>query len=237
MLSEEVYKEYLDKINEKVAKEQDEKEKKAGIENLEVSEEVKRTILEGQSFIQYVKESNDRIPDAEMTEKLSKMEFIVNRIFDQVKKDPSTAEDLNRLMTYYLPTTRKLIDAYIDLDKQAMSSKNIEETKTEINGAMDTINEAFATLFDGMFRDVAWDISSEVSAMKTMMAQDGLADPVHNNMHDSLAKDSKEMIEEMNKQAALDNTVSEVENDENDTYTPELTIDVETEEGTVRQTH
>ena len=238
MLSEEVYKEYLDKMNEKIAKEKAEADKKAGIENLNVSESVKKTIREGQDFIDYIKNANARIPDEEMTAKLSKMEFIVNRIFEQVKKDPASAADLNKLMTYYLPTTQKLIDAYIDLDKQSMASKNIVETKREINNAMDTINEAFANLFDGMFQDVAWDISSEVSAMKTMMAQDGLADPTLNQMHSSVRKDAAEMIGEMDKNAGLEQAVTKIETGTEPAFRPNLSFeDVETDEGTLRQSH
>ena len=41
---------------------------------------------------------------------------------------------------------------------------------------MDTINEAFANLLDSLFQDLAWDISSDISVMKTMMAQDGLTE-------------------------------------------------------------
>ena len=39
---------------------------------------------------------------------------------------------------------------------------------------MDTINMAFESLLDSLFQDMAWDISSDISVMKTMMAQDGL---------------------------------------------------------------
>ncbi|MBR0374807.1 MAG: 5-bromo-4-chloroindolyl phosphate hydrolysis family protein [Mogibacterium sp.] len=238
MLSEQVYKEYLDKLNAKMAKEKEEADKKAGIENLNVPESVKKTIREGQDFIDYIKAANARIPDVEMTSKLNKLEFIVNRIFEQVKKDPSTANDLNKLMTYYLPTTKKLVEAYIDLDNQSMSSKNIDETKREISSAMDTINEAFANLFDSMFQDVAWDISSEVSAMKTMMAQDGLADPTYNNMHSSIKQDAAQMISEMDKNAQIEQTVNKIETGTTPAYTPNLSFDdVETEEGTLRQTH
>ena len=77
-------------------------------------------------------------------------------------------------MNYYLPTTKKLLDAYVELDKQAGQGENVQQTKAEISTAMDTINEAFEKLLDSMFQDMAWDISSDISVMKTMMAQDGL---------------------------------------------------------------
>ncbi|MBQ6622775.1 MAG: 5-bromo-4-chloroindolyl phosphate hydrolysis family protein [Mogibacterium sp.] len=180
MLTEEVYQQYLQAEGQKVETARKEAAEKAAIKDeideLDVSEDVKKTIREGRSFIQKVQKYNDQIPDEEMTAKLDHLKMIVDRIFEQVKKNPKSAGDLNKFMNYYLPTTEKLITAYIDLDKQPMSSKNVADTKKEIEGAMDIINTAFENLFDSMFEEVAWDISSDISAMKTMMAQDGLTE-------------------------------------------------------------
>ena len=109
-----------------------------------------------------------------MSNKLYRLENIMNRIFAQVEKDPDSAEELHKLMNYYLPTTKKLLMAYVELDKQPDVGENITKTKKEIDAAMDTINEAFENLLDSLFQDMAWDISSDISVMKSMMAQDGL---------------------------------------------------------------
>ena len=138
---------------------------------------VSQLIKEGQEYIQFVKEINDIIPDTEeMSNKLYKLESIMNRIFEQVKKEPSSADELHKLMNYYLPTTKKLLTAYVELDKQEVAGENVKQTKQEIDLAMDTINLAFEKLLDSLFQDMAWDISSDISVMKTMMAQDGLTE-------------------------------------------------------------
>jgi hypothetical protein len=98
----------------------------------------------------------------------------MKRIIDQVRKDPSSASNLRRLMVYYLPTTMKLLEAYGELDRQPVEGENIISTKQEIREALGTINDAFERLLDSMFQDMAWDISSDISVMKTMMEQDGL---------------------------------------------------------------
>lgn len=100
----------------------------------------------------------------------------MRRIFAQVEKDPSCASELRKLMNYYLPTTEKLLRAYVELDKQPDVGENIRGPKREIEQTLDTINDAFEKLLDSLFRDMAWDISSDISVMKTMMAQDGLTE-------------------------------------------------------------
>ena len=77
-------------------------------------------------------------------------------------------------MNYYLPTTRKLVDAYRELDQETIISENMAKTKKEIEDTLDTINEAFENLLDSFFEERAMDISSDISVLQTMLAQEGL---------------------------------------------------------------
>lgn len=136
--------------------------------------ETEKILKEGNEYIRMVHECNEKIPGEEMSAKLSRLEAIVRRIFEQVEKDPDSADDLHKFLDYYLPTTTKLLNAYIDLDRQEIAGENISATKKEIEDTLDTVNEAFVRLLDSLFEDTAWDISSDISVMKTMMAQEGL---------------------------------------------------------------
>ncbi len=167
-----LYNQYLDSENERLKREYIEAAEKAESENL--SPEVKRIIDEGERYIEHIHKKNDEIPGEEMTKKLSRLEEVVKRIFEEVKRNPSSANELNRFMDYYLPTTQKLIDAYADLDKNPSSGETVQSTRREIEDTIDSLIDAFEKLFDKLFMDKAWDISSDISTMKTMMAQDGL---------------------------------------------------------------
>mgnify|MGYP003377474251 CR=1 FL=1 len=84
--------------------------------------------------------------------------------------------DLKKMMSYYLPTTKKLLDAYCELDEQPIAGDNIEHTKREIEEALDTINAAFEKLLDSFFEETAWDISSDITVLHNMLAQEGLTE-------------------------------------------------------------
>ncbi len=180
MITDEAYDMYLGAEKDRAERElrqaaQDEELKKQAKAVGADASGVKGLVDEGNEYIHFVRQINDVIPDTEeMSNKLYRLESIMNRIFEQVKKDPSSADELHKLMSYYLPTTKKLLSAYVELDKQPDSGENVRQTKQEIDLAMDTINEAFEHLLDSLFQDMAWDISSDISVMKTMMAQDGL---------------------------------------------------------------
>jgi len=144
-------------------------------QNSEYSQQVQKILEEGSFYIRHIHACNDAIPGEVMSQKLEKLENIMKRIFEQLKKSPENGDDLQKLMKYYLPTTTKLIDAYRDMDAQpSYGSNNIENTKKEIEDTLDIINDAFARLLDDMFEDTAWDISADISTMKTMLVKEGL---------------------------------------------------------------
>ena len=140
----------------------------------ELSKEVQDILREGKNFISHIHQCNAQIEEPEISEKLDRLEAVVTRIFDQVEREPKSAPDLHKMMSYYLPITRKLVDAYRDLDRQTVEGQNITKTKQEIKASLDTINTAFENLLDSFFQDTAWDVSSDITVLKTMMAQDGL---------------------------------------------------------------
>ncbi len=178
--SDSVYQNYLDaeqsrKTREQIALQENEQIQIREIKYEEYPEAVRKVLTEGEAYIKQIREANDAIPGEVMSQKLDTLEDIMKRIFEQVKRDPDSVGDLQKLMKYYLPTTAKLVKAYQELDgKPSYGEQNIANTKKEIEDTMDLINEAFGKLFDDMFQDAAWDISTEISTMKTMLAKEGL---------------------------------------------------------------
>lgn len=138
--------------------------------------EYQELLAEGQSYIRHIHTCNDKIEDPVISEKLDRMEMIVTRIFTEAGRNPDVADDLKKMMSYYLPTTKKLLDAYCELDEQPVPGENIETTKQEIAATLDTLNNAFAKLLDDLFEEKAWDISSDISVLNTMLAQEGLTE-------------------------------------------------------------
>lgn len=182
MLTPESYQQYLDLEAQRIALETEKiesaraaKKAQSEIADSDLPEDVKALLAEGHAYLLKVRNYNDEIPDTElMSQKLYQLENIMKRIFEQVKRNPSSAKELRKFMTYYLPTTDKLLASYCEVCAPGATGDNILSTKREIEDAMDVINEAFENLLDKLFEDTAWDVSSDISVMKTMMAQDGL---------------------------------------------------------------
>ena len=137
---------------------------------------VQEVLDRGNAFIRDIRACNDAIPGQEISDKISRMETLVRKIFDRVEEHPEVVPELKKLMDYYLPMTVKLLKAYADMDAQPVQGGNIQNSKREIEATLDTLNTAFEKLLDSIFKTTALDVSSDISVLNTLLAQEGLTD-------------------------------------------------------------
>lgn len=137
---------------------------------------VQEVLDRGNTFIAQIRKCNDDIPGEEISQKIYRMEDIVRRIFARAEEHPEIVPDLKKLMDYYLPMTVKLLNAYADMDAQPIQGENIQASKREIEATLDTLNLAFEKILDDLFRDTAMDVSSDISVLNTLLAQEGLTE-------------------------------------------------------------
>lgn len=172
MVTDELYQQYLAAHTESLRQQDLLKQKKQEADQL--PEECRKILAEGREYIQHIRQCNEDLPGVEISRKLYRLETITSRIFDEVEKNPELAGELRKLMSYYLPTTKKLVDAYRDLEREPVAGEHVTQMKRDIEETLDTINLAFENLLDGFFEEKAWDISSDISVLHTMFAQEGL---------------------------------------------------------------
>ncbi len=117
---------------------------------------------------------NDAIPDEEISDKISRLEAVSAKIFEQAKSDPDKLPQMRKFMDYYLPTSLKLLNTYAELDKQGVEGENISESKRRIEQTMDTLVKAFENQLDRLFASDALDVSTDIDVMQNMLRADGL---------------------------------------------------------------
>lgn len=153
------------------------------------NDQVQSVLDRGNAFIREIRRCNDAIPGEEISGKIDRMETIVRKIFQRAEEHPEVVPELKKLMDYYLPMTVKLLNAYADMDAQPIAGETIQTSKQEIEETLDTLNLAFEKLLDTMFKNTAMDISSDITVLQTLLAQEGLTE-------DDLMKMKKQSIEE-----------------------------------------
>lgn len=169
MLGAETYRQYCEAMENKKQREQAEAQKAQEPEGLAA------VIAEGRECIRVIHEANNALPGEEISVKLSRLETVTTKIFAYVEQHPAKLPEIRRFMEYYLPTTVKLVGSYREFASQSVQGENIVTAQKEIQEILMTINSAFETLLDSLFADDAIDISTDISALKTMLAQEGLS--------------------------------------------------------------
>ena len=135
---------------------------------------VNKVLSAGDSYLTKIREANAAIPGEIISAKLDRLEEIIRKIYARIEVHPEQVDDLDKFINYYLPTTLKLVDAYRDFDAQSVQGDNIKTAKKEIESTLETIIYAFETLLDSLYEDDALDISTDISVLQTMFAQEGL---------------------------------------------------------------
>ena len=129
-----------------------------------------------QKILDELRRVNDAIPDEEMTDKISRLEAVSAKIFEQARTDPDKLPQMRKFMDYYLPTSLKLLNTYAELDNQGVEGENISESKRRIEQTMDTLVKAFENQLDRLFASDALDVSTDIDVMQNMLRADGLTD-------------------------------------------------------------
>lgn len=171
MLDEETYEQYLKAQAGRRERERMEEERRRKAQE---HPEVYAVVSNGEEYIRRIRKANDELPGEEVSQKLDRLEAVSVKIFDYVEQHPEKLSEIRRFLNYYLPTTLKLVGAYQRFESQPVQGETIVSAKAEILDTLDTINVAFENLFDRLFQEDVLDISTDISALETMLANEGL---------------------------------------------------------------
>lgn len=138
------------------------------------SPKVRRFLDEGGAYLKRFHELDVDIADEAVSQRIERIEEVVGRILARAKDEPRVIDQLGRFADYYLPTTVKLLEAYDALEEHAVQGQNIESSRREIESTLDVLLQAYEKLLDATFADLSLDVSSEISVLNTVLAQEGL---------------------------------------------------------------
>ena len=173
MWGEEAYRQYLATQSAHQQKLLEAAERQRRLED-PVTAGIERFRSEGRATIQKIRTANEAIPGEEISAKLDVLEDTTARIFIYVERYPHKLPDTRKFMSYYLPTTLKLVEKYRQFDEMDFQPENIKQAKLDIECALDTINMAFSNLLESLFEHETIDVATDIDVLKKMLEQEGL---------------------------------------------------------------
>jgi len=122
-----------------------------------------------------LREIKSTIADVAISGKVDRIEELTGKIFRIVEDDPEKKTQIRRFMSYYLPTTMKLLRSYSTLEKQGIKGENITAAKENIGRILDTLATGYEQQLDQLFQADAMDIAADIDVLENLMQQDGLS--------------------------------------------------------------
>ena len=159
----------------KAAAENEETQKKAAPVKKSYGPEVDPIIEEGNKALSEMGRLYMSIKDTEVRSKINEIMRITDKIMQDAISDPSDIPQIKKFMSYYLPTTIKLLNAYDRMGAQGIEGENLDKSMKSINEMLDSAIEAYKKLLDSLFANQALDIETDIQVMNTMLAREGLS--------------------------------------------------------------
>ncbi len=124
------------------------------------------------AILAQIRDLNDRIADERLSAQMDRMEQVAGRIFRLIVEDENKRAAAGTFLSYYLPTTLKLLENYAAFEEAGVSGENLSQAKAKIEKTMDSIVAGFEHQLDELYRTDAMDIDSDIRVMETMLRRD-----------------------------------------------------------------
>jgi len=138
--------------------------------------ELDAIVREGRQSVKRIQELNDDIPDYKISAQLKQIELLTAAIIDQVEKKEDKLRQVRQFNNYYLPTTIRLLEQYVQLQNVGLKGENITAAMQQIEDMLDKVIVAFQKQLDDLFERDVIDITADIQVMEQMMASQGLTE-------------------------------------------------------------
>ena len=136
-------------------------------------DETAAEMSEHEKILHRIRELNDDIDDVAVSEKIDKIEDLTRKIFNLVEQKPEMEPQLGTFLSYYLPTTLKLLNSYAYFEDQGIRGENIDAGMRNIEETLDMLIDGYKTQFDKLFESEALDVTTDINVLEQMLKADG----------------------------------------------------------------
>lgn len=100
----------------------------------------------------------------------------VNKIVEEVEKNPSKEKKLNNFFDYYLPVLLKIISRYDEIENTRLTSSDEKKFMTKAENMISDTNKAFKTILSSLYQKDIMDTDADMKVYEMMMKADGIVE-------------------------------------------------------------
>lgn len=133
-------------------------------------------IMKGQEMLNTIRKENIVITDETLSAQMDTLSDKCMQIFRTVSAEPSKAPQVRKFMSYYLPTTLKVLANYRTMQERGVSYYEMNQARESAVRCMDMVLTACQKQIDALHKENMLDISTDIDVMEQMLKRDGYVD-------------------------------------------------------------
>ncbi len=135
---------------------------------------LRETLEEGKSTLKELRSYSYRVRNREVKEKIEGICVVVDKIFDDFKKNPNDIKKARQFLSYYLDAALKIIRKYVELSGREVISEEVKTSLQRVESMLDTIKNAFEVQYANLLKDDVLDLDTEIDLLRNMIRMEGL---------------------------------------------------------------
>ncbi len=132
-----------------------------------------KELSDNEKTLARIRELNDDIEDEAVSSKIDEIEALTSKIFKLVEARPELETQLDSFLSYYLPTTLKLLNSYAYFEEQGIRGDNINAGMKNIEDTLDMLICGYKNQLDKLFESETLDVTTDINVLEQMMKADG----------------------------------------------------------------
>jgi 5-bromo-4-chloroindolyl phosphate hydrolysis protein len=130
------------------------------------------TLKDGNDKLALLRVYASQIKNPGVVGQLTHIIEIINRIFENFKKDPKDIKASKQFLTYYFDSTIKIVKMYVELSTQSARTPEIEKTLLRTEDMLNSIGVAFEKLLTKLLASDIMNLDVEIETLdKTFKAE------------------------------------------------------------------
>jgi 5-bromo-4-chloroindolyl phosphate hydrolysis protein len=130
-------------------------------------------VREGMEKLRQISNTTRMIQSNEVAGRIRDICKVGVDIFDYIKKNPGRINKVKQFTNYYLDTTKKIIEQYVELSGRGDRTPEIGEALQKVEGMLDLIKQTFDRQMTNLLEDKLLDINTELTVLKNTMKMEG----------------------------------------------------------------
>ena len=133
-------------------------------------------IIEARKEQKQIKTLIPKVENKEIKQELKEINETINKILEEVEKNPKKEKSLNNFFDYYLPVLIKITTRYDEIENTRLTSKEEKSFMTKAQNLIKDTNKAFKTILSNLYKKDIMDADADMKVYELMMKADGIVE-------------------------------------------------------------